>query len=53
MYCWYCGAEMIWDSDFNYDEIHGDGDGIVTFLHCSSCDAECMFSLRDDETDHE
>lgn len=48
MNCWYCGGVMIWDSDFSYDEVHGVGEGIVTFLHCSECGAECQFSLRDD-----
>lgn len=51
MRCWYCGEKMIWDSDFNYDEVYGEGEGIVTFLHCSNCDAECRFSLRDDESE--
>lgn len=40
---------MIWNSDFNYDEVHGEGHGIVSFLHCSKCGAEAQFSLRDDE----
>lgn len=48
MKCWYCGGEMIWDNDFNYDEVHGE-DGIVTFLHCSQCGADCEFSQRFDE----
>lgn len=51
--CWYCRSEIIWDSDFNYDEVHGEGDGIVTFLHCPVCGAEIMYSLREDEEDDE
>lgn len=38
--CWYCGSKLIWDSDFNYDEVFGEGEGIVTYLHCSKCGAE-------------
>ena len=49
MKCWYCGSPLIWDADFNYDEVYGEGNGIVTYLHCSSCGAECEFSLRDDK----
>ena len=50
--CWYCGSKLIWDSDFNYDEIYGEGEGIVTFLHCSNekCNAQIQYSIRDDES---
>ena len=47
--CWYCGGRLIWDSDFNYDEVHGEGEGIVTYLHCMDCGAEVVYSKRDDE----
>ena len=43
---------MIWESDFNYDEVYGEGDGIVTYLHCPSCGADRKFSRRDDEDDN-
>lgn len=46
--CWYCGGQLRWDSDFNYDEIFGEGDGIVSFLTCMDCGAEVQYSLRDD-----
>ena len=45
--CWYCGGQLIWDSDFNYDEVFGEGEGIVTFLHCTDCGAEVRYSLED------
>ena len=51
--CWFCGEEMIWQSDFNYDEIHGEGEGIVAYLHCPNCNAMAEFSLRDDEDDND
>ena len=47
--CWYCGTKLVWDSDFNYDEVFGEGEGIVTMLHCPECGAEVQFSLRDDD----
>ena len=49
--CWYCGSKLIWNSDFNYDEVYGEGEGIVSYLTCSSedCGAQVEFSLRTDE----
>lgn len=49
MNCWFCGEQMVWLSDWNYDEIHGEGEGIVTILACSKCGADAEFSLRTDE----
>ena len=49
MKCWYCGNELIWQSDFNYDEVFEEGDGIVTYLKCSNddCGAEVQISKKD------
>lgn len=47
--CWYCNGELIWQSDFNYDEVYGEGEGIVSYLKCSSCGADVEYSKRDDE----
>ena len=48
--CWFCGAEMRWSSDFNYDEVNGEGEGgVVAMLACPSCNAEAEFSLRTDK----
>ena len=49
--CWYCGGQLVWDSDFNYDEVYGEGKGIVTYLHCSNekCGATVEYSLREDD----
>ena len=49
MRCWYCGGQLRWDSDFSYDEIFGEGDGIVSFLTCMNCGAEVQYSLREEE----
>lgn len=49
MDCWYCQTQLIWKSDFPYDEWYGEGEGIVTVLECPNCGAECVMSLRDDE----
>lgn len=47
--CWYCSGALVWDSDFNYDEVHGEGEGIVSNLHCSQCGAEVQYSLKTDK----
>lgn len=46
--CWYCGGELLWQSDFNYDEVYLEGEGIVTYLVCTNCGADVEFSLRTD-----
>lgn len=42
---------LYWNSDFNYDEVHGEGEGVVSFYTCSNpeCAAEAQFSLRTDK----
>lgn len=47
--CWYCGGEIIWQSDFNYDEVYDEGEGTVTYLVCSNCGADIEYSLRYEE----
>ena len=39
--CWWCSGQLIWDSDFDASDYHCDEEieGIVTFLHCSQCEA--------------
>lgn len=50
--CWYCGGRLIWDSDFPYDEVYGEGEGVVTYLHCTECGAKVTYEQRDgDESD--
>ncbi len=53
--CWYCSSinSLCWNSDFNYDEVYGEGEGVVTFLHCMNCKAEIQYSLRTDELEDE
>ena len=52
--CWLCGGELLWNSDFNYDEVYDEGEGIVSFLTCMECGAEVQVSLRtDNEEDQE
>lgn len=51
--CWYCGGALSWQSDFNYDEVHGEGEGIATFLTCTNCGAEVEYSLKETENEDE
>lgn len=47
--CYFCGSKLYWSSDWNYDEIHGEGEGLVSLWTCSGCGAEHQFSKRDDK----
>lgn len=47
--CWYCGGKLCWDSDFNWDEVHGEGHGIVTYLHCTSCGAIVTYEFKEED----
>ena len=49
--CWYCGGRLIWQNDFDYADVFGEGEGIVTYLHCIECGARVEYSKRDDEED--
>lgn len=46
--CWYCGGQLCWEADFNYDEVYDEGEGIVSFLHCMNCGAHVEYSYKDD-----
>lgn len=51
--CWYCGGQLIWNSDYAYDEVcsscdtctKSSCDGIATSLTCSNCGADIVYSL--------
>ena len=51
--CWYCGGKLYWMSDFDYSDVYGEGEGIVSYLHCSNCGAEIEYSLRTDNEEEE
>lgn len=38
--CFNCGADLIWESDFNADEVGYEEEGIVTFYTCPNCGAD-------------
>jgi len=46
--CWICGGKLIWQSDANYEDLHGEGEGLVVFLRCSSCGADVQYSQKEE-----
>lgn len=49
--CWYCGGRLIWMSDYDYEDVYGEGEGIVTHLACSQCGALVEYTYREDDDD--
>jgi len=49
--CWYCNHELIWQSDFDGNDIYPDKKGIVSFLICSNCNAQVQYSILEDFDD--
>lgn len=47
--CWYCGGRLIWQNDYDYADIYGEGEGIATELICQNCGARVEYTLRTDE----
>lgn len=41
--CWFCGGEMGWGADFDFEDYGLEGDGIVATLTCRECDATAEF----------
>lgn len=36
MKCYFCGSELIWQSDDNYNDVCNDNFGVITCLICSN-----------------
>ena len=45
MKCWHCQNDVIWGGDHTFEDYGMDGDGIVTNLSCSKCEAEYLIYL--------
>lgn len=50
--CWYCGKPLTLDTDFNYDEVYGHREGVVSILSCTNCGATVQISKRENEESH-
>lgn len=50
--CFHCGAiSVIWDADFDFDDMGYEGNGIVHICHCSNCGAEIEYKVRTDNSE--
>ena len=48
--CFHCGSKaVLWDQDFSFSDCCYDGDGIVSFFHCTECDADYECRIKFDE----
>ena len=47
--CWWCGGKLIWQSDFTKEEVLGEGEGMVTYLTCSECNADVQYTTGNEE----
>ena len=50
MRCWFCGDQMIWGADFDYEDYGMEGDGIVATFSCPNCGAtaDCYSGSQED-----
>jgi len=51
MNCWFCGSDMIWGSDFNFEDYGLEGEGVVATLTCSGCEAYAEYYSKPEEED--
>ena len=49
--CFHCGGQVCWDSDFSYEEMCYEGEGIVHICHCNDCGAEIEYRVPLEEED--
>lgn len=49
-----CTKSVIWDSDFNFEDMGYDGEGIVHICHCTNCGAQIEYRIPipDEDTDN-
>ena len=38
--CLICGAELVWQNDFDFEDCGIEGEGIVTIYTCPACEAQ-------------
>jgi len=44
--CFHCGHKaVVWQSDFSYEDMGYEGDGIVHICQCSHCGAEIEYRI--------
>ena len=54
--CMHCGHKsVIWDNDFDFEDIGREGSGIVHICHCTHCGADITYEIAtsdDEEVDN-
>ena len=52
--CFHCGKRaVIWQSDFSFEDMCYEGEGIVHICHCSHCGAEIEYRIPLPSVDEE
>lgn len=50
--CMHCGSySVIWDGDFDFEDMGYEGEGVVNCCHCANCGAEIEYRVRTDTED--
>ena len=49
MKCWHCNSEVIWGGDHDYEDYGMEGEGIVSNLSCSGCNALYLCYIGEDD----
>ena len=49
-YCYNCGSDkVIWQNDWDFDDLQYEGNGIISLYTCGECGAEIEVSVSIDE----
>ncbi len=52
--CFHCCTKgVIWDSDFSFEDVGLEGEGIVHFCHCVNCGARIEYYIPLSEEDED
>lgn len=52
--CFHCLTNnVVWDSDFSFEDFGYEGEGIVHICHCTNCGAEIEYRVRTKPSDTE
>lgn len=47
--CFHClQRSVVWDNDYNPEDVGYDGEGVVHMLHCSNCGAMIEYVIIDE-----
>jgi len=51
--CFHCGCHAVsWDSDFDFEDMGYEGEGVVHICHCSNCGAEIEYRVANDKEEN-